>query len=398
MQLNRSIVIRVVVLISLIASLTVLSSRLKADTGDCGGVTITLPFTDVMGNAFFCQIAAAYFSGLTNGTTATTYSPTQNVTREQIAAFTTRTLDQSLKRGNKRAALNQWWTTKPHYEINLGSLQLTSGPVGIQSDGTDIWAALSNGSVARIRASDGRLLETWDLPTASSGGYVLIAMGRVFISGNDGSLAMIDPSQPAGTAVNVADGLQGTFQRMAFDGDKIWLVKGGSVMMITPGATLPWQVTTVTNFNLLEGIIYDGSHMWVTNTQGSIGHLYRLDGNANIIQTVSVGSEPQNPIFDGTNIWVPNRGFNGSLTVVRASTGSVIATLSDDEMDAPEAGAFDGERILIVSRGGMLSLWKATNLTPIGFIPLPGASPFDACSDGLNFWVALTGMGKVGRF
>ena len=71
---------------------------------------ITLPFTDVMGNAFFCQIAAAYFSGLTNGTTATTFSPTQTVTREQMAAFTTRTLDQSLKRGSQRAVAKKWWT------------------------------------------------------------------------------------------------------------------------------------------------------------------------------------------------------------------------------------------------------------------------------------------------
>jgi len=62
-----------------------------------------LPFTDVMGSPFFCQIAEAFFSGLTNGTSATTFSPSQNVTREQMAAFTTRTMDQSLKRGSRRA-------------------------------------------------------------------------------------------------------------------------------------------------------------------------------------------------------------------------------------------------------------------------------------------------------
>jgi hypothetical protein len=101
-KFNRSLFIRSFVLISLIASLTVLSTRLQADTGNCGGVTITLPFNDVMASPFFCQIAAAYFSGLTNGTgDGTTYSPTQTVTREQMAAFTSRTLDQSLKRGSQ---------------------------------------------------------------------------------------------------------------------------------------------------------------------------------------------------------------------------------------------------------------------------------------------------------
>jgi hypothetical protein len=31
------------------------SMRMPADTQVCGGVPITLPFTDVMGNPFFCQ-------------------------------------------------------------------------------------------------------------------------------------------------------------------------------------------------------------------------------------------------------------------------------------------------------------------------------------------------------
>src|SRR5688572_27242900 len=110
MKPTRSIVVRTALLISLMANLTILSGQMKADTGSCGGVTVTLPFTDVMASGFFCQIAAAYFSGLTNGTTATTFSPKDAVTREQMAAFITRTMDQSLKRGSRRAALDQYWT------------------------------------------------------------------------------------------------------------------------------------------------------------------------------------------------------------------------------------------------------------------------------------------------
>src|SRR6201989_2599246 len=110
MQLNRSISVRLVAIIVLIASLTILSNKIQADTGTCGGVTITLPFNDVMASPFFCQIAAAYYSGLTNGTTAATYSPGATVTREQMAAFISRTMDQSLKRGSRRAVAKKWWT------------------------------------------------------------------------------------------------------------------------------------------------------------------------------------------------------------------------------------------------------------------------------------------------
>jgi hypothetical protein len=99
-----------VILLLTIVVLLFTSSRLPADTGTCGGAMTTLPFTDVAGNVFFCQIAEAYFSGLTNGTTPTTYSPSANVPREQMAAFITRTQDSALRRGSRRAALNQWAT------------------------------------------------------------------------------------------------------------------------------------------------------------------------------------------------------------------------------------------------------------------------------------------------
>src|SRR4030095_14450947 len=112
MNINRSIAIRLSLLIALAVTLTTASTRIQADTGTCGGASVTLPFTDVPGTStFFCSIASAYYSGLTNGTTATTYSPSANVTRDQMAAFVTRTLGQSLKRGSRRAALQQWGKT-----------------------------------------------------------------------------------------------------------------------------------------------------------------------------------------------------------------------------------------------------------------------------------------------
>src|SRR6516164_1978358 len=101
---------RALVLVQAIAFLASVSSQLRADTGTCAGVTTTLPFTDVMASPFFCQIAEAFFSGLTNGTSATTYSPSDPVPREQMAAFITRTQDSALRRGSRRAGMNHWET------------------------------------------------------------------------------------------------------------------------------------------------------------------------------------------------------------------------------------------------------------------------------------------------
>src|SRR6476659_7971775 len=80
---------RLSLLLAIVLVIVTASSQLRADSGTCSGAQVNLPFTDVQGNAFFRQIAAAYFSGLSNGTSATTYSPTAPVAREQMAAFVT---------------------------------------------------------------------------------------------------------------------------------------------------------------------------------------------------------------------------------------------------------------------------------------------------------------------
>src|SRR5207244_896892 len=91
-----------------------------------------------------------------------------------------------------------------------------------------------------------------------------------------------------------------------------------------------------------------------------------LDADGNVVQTVAVGAHPLGPIFDGQNIWVPNSSSN-SITVVRASTGVVVGTLTGNGLNFPLSLAFDGERMLATNyQGDSVSLWKATDLTPLG--------------------------------
>jgi hypothetical protein len=119
--------------------MTALSIKLKADTGMCGGANVTIPFTDVpSSNVFFCSIAEAFFSGLTNGTSPTTYNPGDPVPREQMAAFITRTQDSALRRGSNSAALRQFWTTTPRYADSRGTTDVGIGPEFVKSDGADL--------------------------------------------------------------------------------------------------------------------------------------------------------------------------------------------------------------------------------------------------------------------
>jgi hypothetical protein len=383
-------------LLALILSL-VASSRLHADSGTCGGQTLTLPFTDVMGSIFFCAIAEIYFQGITVGTSPTSYSPTNNVTRDQMAAFLARTLDTGLQRGSDRAAVNQFWTTTPHYDIDLGTTNLGGSLELTRSDGQHVWVADLTDNVHRVRASDGKLLDTW---TGAADAYgVLCAMGKVFVTGDifpAGSLYMLDPSVAPGAVTTVTSTLGPNSLGIGFDGDKIWTANNGSLSIVTPGSTLPWSVTTVGGFGRLGGFVYDGTNMWVTD-QTFPYSLKKLDSSGNVLQTVAMSSSPQFPIFDGRNIWVPC--FSNTVIVVRASSGEVLAKLTGNGLGTPKSAAFDGERILVTSTGGNVSLWKATDLTPIGsFSTGAGTDPFGACSDGQYFWITLRATGQLVRF
>ena len=409
MNTNRQFIRFEALLLALVLLLTGLDSRLRADTGNCSGQTINLPFTDVAGNPFFCQIAAAFFSGLTNGTSATTYSPSANVPREQMTAFITRTVDQSLKRGSQRAALGQWWT--PTSFGDLQTATVGNGPRLCKSDGLNIWVANQHsGSVSRVSRVTGDVTGTWT--GATNPVDVLVAKGQVFIIGVAGNLYSLDPSSAPGPVSTVTTGLGINMESIAFDGSKIWVTENGAnipgIGSVSAISLNPVSVQTFTaGFGRPFGICYDGANIWVTDHGDNKLKKLNPDGSVALIVTLPNNSiSPIFPAFDGTNIWVPTP--DGHLYVVRAIgglVGTVLATLTGNGLGSPHAAAFDGERILVTngSLGGNLSLWRATDLSPLGFFAVDASFvPFGVCSDGINFWVTLTAgistAGKLARF
>jgi hypothetical protein len=365
------------------------SLRVLADCASFG-----LPFTDLGSESGFCAaIAEAYYTGITNGTSATTFAPKADVTRAQAAAFAARTLDASLARGSRRAALGQWWTTTPHWDLGLGVTDVGLGPQFLVSDGSDVWVTNHGDStVTRVRGSDGGVVESWSvsaLPFA-----VLSAMGRIFVSGGGGALFMIDPAQSPNPQQPVAE-LGGTALELAFDGDKIWSANStGSVSIVTPGS---WDIATKTEgFNYTYGVVFDGHSIWVTDAGDSV--IRKLDASGAILQNVAVGEAPAFPVFDGRNLWVPNQSGD-SITVVRAADGVVIATLTGNGLNRPLQAAFDGRRILVTNHSGGLSLFDASTLEPITHTGTAGLGlPVGVCNDGTDFWVAFAASAKIARF
>jgi len=275
----------------------------------------------------------------------------------------------------------------------------------VKSDGADLWVTMpGTATVSRVRASDGKLLDTWTGATGAFG--VLIAIGKVFVAGtgSPGHLYSLDPTL-AGTAVTTVTNITNNPLGIAFDGQHIWTANQGtgSVSIVTLS---PLSVSTATTgFTVLHGIVYDGTNMWVTDhSGGAVNKLRQLNPSGAILQSVDVGTDPEFPAFDGTNIWVPNR-TSDNVTVVRATgslAGTVLATLTGNGQNGSYSAAFDGARILITNAdGNSVSLWNASDLTPIGttsFTTGAGSFPQGACSDGLNFWITLTLTNKLARF
>ena len=375
------------------AGLSLAIGASSALLGVCG------PFTDVSDVTFCPFVLEIFYLGITTGTTATTYDPTSNVSRLQMAAFLSRSVDGVLKRGGRRAALDQFWTTQ-----NASALGLTTVgqvPLGLKSDGADIWAANNfDSTVSHVRGTDGKLLDTWTGAFNAQG--VLIAMNRVFVSGGGGpgNLYRIDPTQAPGVVTTLASTLGSAPTGIAFDGSRIWTANNGvaaSVSIVTPGATIPWTVTNVTaGFTHPLGMVYDGANIWVTDP--NVTTLLKLDSAGAVLQTVTIG-EGRFPVFDGANIWVPNFS-SGTVSVVRASNGAVLQTLTGNGLIGPNAAAFDGQRVLVTNlAGNSVSLWKAADLTSLGSFPTGTATaPYGACSDGVGFWITLEAGNQLARF
>ena len=398
MRINRRFLVFETILLAFVLALTGALHHLKADTGTCGGTTTTVPFNDVGSSAFFCQIAAAYFSGLTNGTTATTYSPTATVTREQMAAFITRTQDGALRRGSQRAALGQWWLSWDAwsaYEYYFPGSAATQ--VWVQSDGFNVYLTEGGRLISRSLV-DGALRELGGMTNAFG---VLYQNGWLWVTGRTAPGRLYRMSLLDTNATQMSGSLGDNPQFLAYDGARIWTANhgdnSGSVSIYdTRGGALQ----NVTGFLPLSGIVYDGANIWVSEEGDPSSpffppSLLKLDANGNVLERVlNIG--PGRPIFDGVNIWVPN-ALRDSLSVVRVSTATLIATLSGNGLSYPTAAAFDGQRILVTNfgagGGGRVSLWKATDLIPLGFFALEPkivARPFyphAACSDGKSFWI-----------
>lgn len=382
-----------------------------ASATQCGTGTYPFPYTDVAGVADpFCPgIMEAYVTGVSKGTTPTTFSPTDNVSRTQMTTFLQRSLDQGLRRNANRAALNQWWTSTSVEAMQ--SVASAGNPENCTSDGEYVYVSnTAANTVTQVSARTGTVLGTWTGNPA--GGSVMAAAGRVFGVSltSPGAIYMIDPTQAPGTMTLAATGVGNRPVNLAFDGARLWATSfpnpatgNGGVSIVTVQATTPYPVTHVsTGLGDLVGIAYDGKNIWVADRTAN--SLHKLDSNGAILQSVPLGLRPIHLLYDGANLWVTHGiPAPGSVTVVQASTGAIVANIPGDAtngINTPQRPSFDGERVIVPSyNSNSVALFKAADLSLIAKVDLgAGAGPTGTCNDGVNFWITLSDQQRAVRF
>lgn len=175
---------------------------------------------------------------------------------------------------------------------------------------------------------------------------------------------------------------------------------GGSITRIVLSTGI--EATFTSGFVSPTDILWDGENLWVAD-QGA-DNVKRVDPiTGTVLEFVPAGDGPSKLLFDGTNLWVSNT-LSDSITVIRAVSGlrgTVLDTLTGNGLDTPQGMAFDGERVLVTNNTslGSVSLFKATDLTPLGnLFTGVNSNPVAACSDGLNFWLVRSGLNDIARF
>ena len=170
-------------------------------------------------------------------------------------------------------------------------------------------------------------------------------------------------------------------------------------------ALLRWEdcnkVSATVAVGLKPGyIVFDGTNIWVTNTNSNT--VSKIDPIANnVIATVAVGSSPNGIVFDGTNIWVANTGQNflSKINMNGTSSENVLVNVNIQIVNV----GYNGRLIYVSLRQG-----DQGNLDyglVIAFDPKDGSSG-SVCfvcigaqqfaSDGNRMWVANENRSLIG--
>jgi len=225
-----------------------------------------------------------------------------------------------------------------------------TSPVGVLFDGTNIWVANENSNdIYKILASTGAVLHVYP------GGHGAQYLAYDNVKGN---VWVTNPGDNNVTVVNTTTGSLVTYPSgsspdgIVFDGTNMWVANYSPAtvtkMRASDGtilATIPVGTSGVSNPRLLA---YDPSANCIWVTVGGDNKVDKIDATtATIVGQYAVPGFPYAISFDGSCMWVTQASLN-TVAKIRTSDGSILGTYNAGV--APNGMAFDGTFIWITDQ------------------------------------------------
>jgi YVTN family beta-propeller protein len=267
-----------------------------------------------------------------------------------------------------------------------------SQPEAIAFDGTNIWVTNINGVLSKIVPATGVVTT----PVTGRGFLTGIAFDGTNLWVGDATNSAVLQISTAGTVLHTVS-VPGP-GAIAFDGTKIW------VASVSPSSTTVSRINrtgtpavdaTVTVGTAPFGLVFDGAHLWVTNSGSNTVSEINPATATTIGSPIAVGTFPHSfPAFDGTNVWVPNTTA-GTVSKINVATATVTATITIGAGTKPSAAVFDGTHVWIANNGAntISKIDPTTNTVTTGGdgFTMPGGMAFD----GSDMWIPNAGSNTV---
>ncbi|MCE9586471.1 hypothetical protein K8R04_04105 [Candidatus Uhrbacteria bacterium] len=167
------------------------------------------------------------------------------------------------------------------------------------------------------------------------------------------------------------------------------------------------SATTSINGTSPRGVVFDGSHIWVTDYVNGTNNLFKVDPLTNtVVATTTVGAGSggaDGMAFDGKYIWVANGfGSDNNVSKVNPVTNRVeaVVALGGDFLYA-QSVAFDGTYIWVTETGTFPSSSVVRKVDPVtnslvASVPV-GVNPYGIAFDGKYLWVANSTDGTLSK-
>jgi len=293
-----------------------------------------------------------------------------------------------------QVATLHWYAANQTTQFPLTAVFAT----GLAFDGENLWVAdVGGNAIIKLRPSDGTILAKYSVPDP----YVIVYDGaNLWTTDCDGgTVKKIRPSDgtilgsfPVGSCVTAA----------VFDGANIWVGAHNIVKLrASDGANLGSFDIGNTGSNPSQGIAFDGTNIWASNTGTNSAPqqtVTELSPSGQILGTFTVGSAPEAMAFDGFSIWVCNNN-SGAVSQLRASDGHTLGTFPVGSL--PNGIAFDGANMWVANsasnsvtriRVNLLGAGPRLQTFPVGSVPVQGVA-----FDGANVWVTNGGSATISK-